>query len=116
MPMSTYVNGIIDLAGKLKAIALMDEEITDVLIFNLDNEYSSIAASLTATKGDLNISEVTLKKKRGKGEVIQSFPCIAIMDHMAKEGHIRIKEKEFWIIGNVSAVVETDICHMIVMP
>ena len=41
-PMTTYVNGITDLAGKLKAIGitLTDEEITDVLIYNLDNEYS----------------------------------------------------------------------------
>ena len=60
-PMTTYVNGITDLAGKLKAIGitLTDEEITDVLIYNLDNEYSSIAASLTASKGDLKVSEVT---------------------------------------------------------
>jgi gag-polypeptide of LTR copia-type len=58
--MFAYVNGIIDLANKLKAIgiALTDEEITDVLIFNLDNEYSSIAASLTASKGELKVSEV----------------------------------------------------------
>ena len=59
--MTTYVNGITDLAGKLKAIGitLTDEEITDILIHNLDNEYSSIAASLIASKGDLKVSEVT---------------------------------------------------------
>lgn len=75
-PMSAYVNGITDLAGKLKAIgiALTDEEITDVLIFNLDNEYSSIAASLTATKEELKVTEVTSalieeEQRRGGGTV-----------------------------------------------
>ena len=78
-PMSAYVNGITDLAGKLKAIgiAFTDEEITDVLIFNLDNEYSSIAASLTATKGDLKVSEVTSalieeEQRRGGGPTFDS--------------------------------------------
>jgi LTR polyprotein gag-polypeptide-like protein/zinc knuckle protein len=78
-PISAYVNGISDLAGKLKAIgiALTDEEVTDVLIFNLDNEYSSIAASLTSTKGELKISEVTSalieeEQRRGGGPTVDS--------------------------------------------
>jgi len=60
-PMQSYVNGITELAGKLKAIGitLTDEDITDVLIFNLNNEYSSIAASLTSAKGELKIADVT---------------------------------------------------------
>jgi hypothetical protein len=81
--MSTYVNGITDLAGKLKAIGidLTDEEITDALIFNLDNEYSSIAASLTATKGDLKVSEVTStlieeEQRRGGGPTVE--PAISL--------------------------------------
>ncbi|KAF5315192.1 hypothetical protein D9619_006932 [Psilocybe cf. subviscida] len=71
-PMINYVNGITDLAARLKAIGvtLTDEDITDVLIFNLDNEYSSIAASLTSTKGDLKVSEVSsmlLEEEQRKG-------------------------------------------------
>ena len=59
--MSAYVNRITDLAGKLKGIGieLTDQEITDVLIFNLDNEYSIIAASLMAAKEELKVTEVT---------------------------------------------------------
>ncbi|KAF5309951.1 hypothetical protein D9619_010449 [Psilocybe cf. subviscida] len=60
-PMQAYVSGITDLAAKLKAIgmSLTDEDITDVLIFNLNNDFSSIAASLTASKADLKIADVT---------------------------------------------------------
>jgi hypothetical protein len=90
-PMSAYVNGITDLAGKLKAIGidLTDEEITDVLIFNLDNEYSSIAASLTATKGDLKVSEVTSalkeeEKRRGGGPIAD--PSISLYSNNGPHG------------------------------
>ena len=71
-PMSAYVNGITDLAGKLKGIGieLTDEEITDVLIFNLDNEYSNIAASLMAAKEELKVTDVTstlIEEEQRKG-------------------------------------------------
>ena len=71
-PISAYLNSIMDLAGKLKAIgvSLTDQEITDVLIFNLDNEYSSIAASLIASKDELKITEVKsalLEEEQRKG-------------------------------------------------
>jgi len=57
---SAYVNSITDLARKLNAIgvSLSDQEITDVLIFNLDNEYSSIAASLITSKEELTTTDV----------------------------------------------------------
>ncbi|PBK60562.1 hypothetical protein ARMSODRAFT_868045, partial [Armillaria solidipes] len=47
-PIHTYVSGIMSLAGRLKAIGvkLEDIDIVDVLIFNLDESWSSIAASL----------------------------------------------------------------------
>jgi hypothetical protein len=56
-----YVNGITNLTAKLKGIgiALTDEEITDVLIFNLNNEYSNVAASLMAGKRELKVSDIT---------------------------------------------------------
>ena len=59
--MQAYVSSITDLATKLKAIGvnLTDKDITDVLIFNLNNEYSSITASLMASMADLKISAVT---------------------------------------------------------
>ena len=57
---STYVNGTTDLARKLNAIgvSLSDQDITDVLIFNLDNEYSSIATSLIESKEKLKTTDV----------------------------------------------------------
>lgn len=59
-PMQSYVNGITDLAAKLRAIGtkLSDEDITDVLIFNVNDKYSNIAATLVATKDELKISDV----------------------------------------------------------
>jgi hypothetical protein len=69
---SAYVNGITDLARKLNAIgvSLSDQEITDVLIFNLDNEYSSIASSLVASKEELTTADVKsalFEEERRKG-------------------------------------------------
>ena len=73
VPITHYINGIMDLATKLKGIGIMltDEEIIEVLIFNLDNDYSNIAASLMATKGDLKVPDVTstlIEESRHKGE------------------------------------------------
>lgn len=71
-PMQSYVSGITDLAGKLKAIGvtLTDEDITDVLIFNLDNEYSSIASTLMASKSEFKVADVAsalLEEEQRKG-------------------------------------------------
>jgi len=71
-PMQSYVNGITDLAARLKAIGiqLTDEDITDVLIFNLQGDYSNIAASLTTAQGELKVSDVTsalLEEESRKG-------------------------------------------------
>ena len=57
---SAYVHSIIDLARKLNdiGVSLSDQDITDVLIFNLDNEYSSIATSLIASKEELKTADV----------------------------------------------------------
>ena len=71
-PIQNYISGITDLAGKLKAIgvALTDEDITDVLIFNLDNEYSSIASTLMASKSEFKVADVAsalLEEEQRKG-------------------------------------------------
>lgn len=60
-PIQEYISGITNLAARLKAIKidLTQMDITDILIFNLDDSYSSIAASLAATKGDLAVADVT---------------------------------------------------------
>jgi hypothetical protein len=60
-PIQEYISGITALASRLKSIkvTLTDADITDVLIFNLDESYSSLAATLTATKGDFSIADVT---------------------------------------------------------
>ena len=70
-PIQTYIAGITDLAAKLGGIGikLSSEDITDVLIFNLNNEYSSVASTLMATKEELKVSEVTsalLEEERRK--------------------------------------------------
>jgi hypothetical protein len=56
-----YISGITTLAARIEAIGitLTPNDITDVLIFNLDESYSSIAASLTAAKGELTVADVT---------------------------------------------------------
>lgn len=61
-PICTYISGIMSLAGRLKAIGvkLEDIDIVDVLIFNLDESWSSIAASLCTAGDDINsLSVVT---------------------------------------------------------
>ena len=57
---SAYVNGITDLARKLNAsrVSLSDQDITDILILNLDNEYPSIATSLISSKKELKTTDV----------------------------------------------------------
>ena len=71
-PVQTYVGGIIDLATKLRAIGLTlpNEDIIDVLIFNLAEPYSNIAASL-ATKDNLKLSDATsalVEEERRQGK------------------------------------------------
>jgi len=60
-PIQDYISGITGLAARLQTIKinLTETDITDILIFNLDESYSSIAASLTATKGTLSVADVT---------------------------------------------------------
>lgn len=60
MPISKYVSEIVDLAARLKGIGvkLEDEDIADVLIFNLDESWSSAGTALTARKDQMNVLEV----------------------------------------------------------
>ena len=62
---SAYVNGITDLARKLNdiGVSLSDQDITDVLILNLDNEYSSIATSLIVLESPVQSGFLAPKKK-----------------------------------------------------
>ena len=57
----TYINGIQDLASRLKGIkvTLQDDDIVDVLIFNLDESWSNIAGVLCSSKDELKLSDVT---------------------------------------------------------
>jgi hypothetical protein len=57
----SYISGISSLAARIEAlgITLSPTDITDVLIFNLDESYSNIAATLTATKDELSVADVT---------------------------------------------------------
>ena len=56
-----YILGITDLAACLKAIKvnLIDTDITDVLIFNLNESWENIATSLAAATGELKVADVT---------------------------------------------------------
>lgn len=60
-PIRDYISGITTLAMKLKAIkvALADDDIIDVLLFNLDNTWSTIAATLCASTTALTLAGVT---------------------------------------------------------
>lgn len=61
-PIQEYISGILELATRLKSIGvkLEDNDIMDVLLFNLDNSWSNIAASLCATVDDLGtVSDIT---------------------------------------------------------
>ncbi|CDO74294.1 hypothetical protein BN946_scf184802.g2 [Trametes cinnabarina] len=59
-PIHEYTNRIMALANRLKAIGvtLKDKDIVDVLIFNLDPSWASIASSLSALPGDLKLADV----------------------------------------------------------
>jgi hypothetical protein len=58
-PIQEYISGITGLASRLKAIGvkLEDTDIMDVLLWNLDASWSTIAASLSATTDDLDSIE-----------------------------------------------------------
>lgn len=61
-PIADYITAIIKVAARLRAIGvkLEDSTIMDVLIMNLSEEWSNIAASLSMTMDDLNVvSDVT---------------------------------------------------------
>jgi hypothetical protein len=60
-PITEYILGITDLAAHLKAIkiTLSDVDITDILIFNLNDSWGNIAVLLTAAIGELKLSDVT---------------------------------------------------------
>jgi len=72
-PIAHYINGITDLAAKLKGIgiALTDEEITDVLIFNLDNDYSKI---LQHRLWPTPCSVGKVEKKRRNASIMHHIP------------------------------------------
>ncbi|PPQ88013.1 hypothetical protein CVT25_001098, partial [Psilocybe cyanescens] len=119
-PIQKYIAGITELAGKLKAIGveLTDEDIMDVLIFNLDTEYSNIAASLM-TKDKLTITDVTstlIEEEQRKGGAPQSTDTattlyiITEMERVrrAAEVQIRITEKDSQTAENVTDATEMD--------
>jgi hypothetical protein len=58
-PIQEYISGITGLASRLKAIGvkLEDTDIMDVLLWNLDSSWTTIAASLSATTDDLDSIE-----------------------------------------------------------
>jgi gag-polypeptide of LTR copia-type len=57
---AVYISGIMDLAAQLKAINIMltDDDIIDVLIFNLHESWGNLTVTLTAITGKLKIADV----------------------------------------------------------
>jgi hypothetical protein len=57
----SYISGISSLAARIEAlgITLSPMDITDVLIFDLNESYLNIAATLIATRDELSIANVT---------------------------------------------------------
>jgi gag-polypeptide of LTR copia-type/Zinc knuckle len=83
-PIAEYITGITDLAARLKSIKvkLLDEDIIDVLIFNLHESWGNIAASLTASMGELGLTNVTgalldEEGRRGRPEVRDTTAMVA---------------------------------------
>ena len=83
-----YISGITNLAAQLKTldIKLNDTDIVDVLIFNLHKSWDNITSLLTATTGELKISDVTgalrMKKEGGVDlqfwtQIVWHLPCTA---------------------------------------
>jgi hypothetical protein len=62
-PMQEYISAVTSLAARLSALGkdntLTPTAVTDILIFNLHESYSNIAATLTATKDELTVADVT---------------------------------------------------------
>jgi Na+-transporting NADH:ubiquinone oxidoreductase subunit NqrC len=56
-----YITGITSLASHIQSIKVkLDQtEIVDVIIFNLHGEYSNITGSLTVSKDELTVADVT---------------------------------------------------------
>jgi hypothetical protein len=111
-PMPTYVNGITDLAAKLRAIGitLSDEDITDVLIFNLNDKYSGIASTLVATKDELKISDVVntlLEEERRMGGPMPELST-ALMTYnngMGPKGRKGLRDRTCYRCGRTGHVM-----------
>jgi hypothetical protein len=59
-PIQIYVSGIVDLAMRLRGIGVMfsEDDMVDVIIFNLDEGWLSFASSLTATQSTLTTLDI----------------------------------------------------------
>lgn len=59
-PIREYTNRVTDLANRLKAIgvSLRDDDVIDVLIYNLHPSWASIASTLSAAPGTLKLLDV----------------------------------------------------------
>lgn len=90
VPIQHYIAGITDLAAQLRAIevALTDDDIIDVLIMNLPEEFSAVASSLS-TKDKLSISDVTG----------------ALIDDEARREHIDSKQPSVYETPNAEAML-----------
>ena len=59
-PIREYTSRVLDIAARLRAIgvSLKDEDIVDVLIFNLHPDWMNVATTLSTAQGELKIADV----------------------------------------------------------
>ncbi|KAI0684252.1 hypothetical protein BC835DRAFT_1422387 [Cytidiella melzeri] len=98
-PINKSVTGIVTLASKLQAIGttLSEEEITDVLIFNLYSLFTAIATSLMQSTATLTVAGVstslsyakknmssTPKAKTSSSSSSKGCDCCSAQGHVAR--------------------------------
>lgn len=89
-PIQEYISGITPLATCIKTIriTLTPNDITDVLIFDLNESYSSIAISLTAAKGELTVANMTSAIINEEGRRLGLSDQVQVKDSELKEENV----------------------------
>lgn len=91
-PMVDYISGITTFALKLKAISvtLLEEDVTDVLIFSLASSYTHVTTSLMSSTADLTTSGISSTLIIAEKQTKKDNPntTIALRAHASNSGNI----------------------------